>query len=151
VLRVHLPPLRERRECIEALAMHLLTRICRSVKKQIDGFSREVIDLFKGYSWPGNIRELSNTIERAVILEENRIIHLDNVFLPEVATAKAKEQPDRTPQHLQDHEKELILEALKKSLWIQKDAAGLLGVTPRALHYKIKKHGITHPRWYKNH
>ena len=50
---------------------------------------------------------------------------------------------------LEVREKELILEALKDSLWIQKDAASQLGITPRALHYKIAKFGITHPRWRK--
>jgi DNA-binding NtrC family response regulator len=158
VLRVHLPPLRERRDCIEPLATHLLTRICRSVKKQVDGFTPEVMYLFKRYSWPGNIRELSNTIERAVILEDDHFVHLENVSLPEVSqpqdehgnTGQGVRDSERSSQHLQDHEKDLILEALKKSLWIQKDAAALLGVTPRALHYKIRKHGITHPRWYKN-
>ena len=150
VLRVHLPPLRERTECIEPLARHLLTKICRSVKKNVEGFDPEVIEHFKRYSWPGNIRELSNTIERAVIMEENRTIHMESISLPEVASSRAIDSPKPEPQHLIDHEKELIVGALEKSLWIQKDAAALLGITPRTLHYKIKKYGITHPRWYKN-
>jgi DNA-binding NtrC family response regulator len=150
VLRVHLPPVRERSECIEALAHHLLTRICRMVKKNMEGFAPGVIDLFKRYSWPGNIRELSNAIERAVILEDDRIIHLESVILPEVFSAPVNDEPHRAPCRLNDNEKELILDALKECLWIQKDAALRLGVTRRVLNYKIKKYGITHSRWYKN-
>jgi DNA-binding NtrC family response regulator len=151
VLRVHLPPLRERSDCIEPLCRHLLAKICRSVKKNIEGFHPEVIEQFKRYSWPGNIRELSNTIERAAILEDSRTIHMESVSLPGIASApRPVDSPQPGPQHLIDHEKELIVGALGKSLWIQKDAAVLLGITPRALHYKIKKYGITHPRWYKN-
>ena len=66
VLRVHLPPIRERKECIDPLADFLLRKVCRSVRKNITGFSPEVIRMFRSYSWPGNIREFTNTIERAV-------------------------------------------------------------------------------------
>lgn len=154
VLRIQLPPVRERRECIEPIARHLLEKVCRTVKKHVDGFSPGVLDLFKRYSWPGNIREMSNVIERAVLLEETSTVTLENVSLPNLPTAGARQDsaaaPRATVQHLDEQEKSLILEALEKSLWIQKDAAALLGVTPRVLHYKIKKFGITHARWYKN-
>jgi transcriptional regulator with PAS, ATPase and Fis domain len=153
VLRVHLPPLRERQECIEPLANLLLEKICRNVKKHITGFSPEVIDMFKRYHWPGNIRQLSNAIERAALLEESSLIHKDSVSLPEPLGAPPK--PTSTPeapdvQSLSAQEKEMILNSLERSLWIQKDAAKLLGITPRALNYKIKKFGITHPSWLKN-
>ncbi len=151
VLRLHLPPLRERRDCIEPLAYHFLEKICRSLKKQISGFDREVIELFKAYGWPGNIRELSNTIERAVLLEDDTIIHKDSVFLPNITPPRRLETGKaQAPQALDDQERQAILDALEKCLWVQKDAAGVLGVTPRVLNYKIKKYGITHPRWRKN-
>ncbi|MGV8074810.1 MAG: sigma-54-dependent transcriptional regulator [Syntrophobacteraceae bacterium] len=150
VLRVHLPPLRERRECIKPFADHLLDKICRSVKKQVDGFSPDVIELFNRYSWPGNIRELSNTIERAVLLEESRVIQRDNIYLPGSGLIQGTHKPSRPNESLHDHEKELILDALENSLWVQKDAAARLGVSPRVMHYKIRKYGITHHRWHKN-
>jgi transcriptional regulator with GAF, ATPase, and Fis domain len=155
VIRFHLPPLRERQECIESFAYHLLEKICRSVKKQIDGFAPEVMDSFKRYSWPGNIRELSNTIERAVLLEDSRIIQKESVFLPDPLGSPDKKILGRrneggSSQTLDEHEKDLIIEALEQSLWIQKDAAERLGLTPRTLNYKIKRYGITHPRWRKN-
>jgi DNA-binding NtrC family response regulator len=151
VLNVHLPPLRERRECIAPLAHFLLDKACRSLRKKIDGFSRPVLEMFKAYSWPGNIRQLANTIERAVILEEGHTIQEQNVSIPKpISIPKAAAPKAHTTQHLQDREKEVILEALEESLWIQKDAAELLGISPRALNYKIRKLGLTHPRWRKN-
>jgi DNA-binding NtrC family response regulator len=149
VLRVHLPPLRERSECIEPLAYFLLQKICRSVKKRVDGFSPEVIKLLQSYPWPGNIRELSNVIERAAIIEDSFIIHRGSVSLPE-PSATPQGAPGRQPLQLDDNERSLIQLALDESLWIQKDAAIRLGITPRILNYKIKKYGITHPRWRKN-
>jgi DNA-binding NtrC family response regulator len=150
VLAVHLPPLRERRECIEALASYLLDKCCRYLRKEVDGFSPAVIEMFKTYSWPGNIRQLANTIERAVILEERSTIQEENVSLPKPIGLLRTESELYPTQPLQIHEKEVILRALEESLWIQKDAARRLSISPRALNYKIRKLGITHPRWRKN-
>ena len=154
ILRVHLPPLRERMECIEALATHLLADICGRLKERgrLNGFSEETLDHFIRYSWPGNIRQLANTIERAAILEETHLIQLENIILPEPIPAMTQEAaPANYSSHsLVDQEKDAILRALEKSLWVQKEAANLLGISPRALNYKIKRLGITHPRWRKN-
>jgi len=153
VLRLHLPPLRERKKCIEPLADYFLKKICRNVKKKIRGFSREVIDAFTVYSWPGNIRQLANSIERAVILEETEWIQPENIILPEPIQKSIP--PESVPiadsfQTLKSHEKEVILKALDDSLWVQAEAAKKLGITPRALNYRIKKYGITHPKWRKH-
>lgn len=148
VLRIHLPPLRERIECIEPLSRHLLSRICRNARKKIEGFTPEVIELFESYSWPGNIRELSNTIERSVFLEDDRIIHLENVFLP--LPSHSEKKASSSLRNLVERERELVDETLAACNWSQKDAAARLGVTPRMLNYKIKKYGITHPKWRKN-
>jgi DNA-binding NtrC family response regulator len=149
VLRVHLPPLRERLDCIEPMALYLLERICRSVRKRVDGFSPDAISLFKVYAWPGNIRELSNVIERAVIIEDSHTIQRDSVSLPEPGIMRPRDA-GRASLQLNNNEKNLILQALEESLWIQRDAATRLGITPRILNYKVKKYGITHPRWRKN-
>jgi DNA-binding NtrC family response regulator len=150
VIRIHLPPLRERTQCIEPLAAYLLDKLSRSAKKLIKAFSPEVIELFRNSSWPGNIREMSNTIERAILLEDNPVIRLKNVSLPNIDVAL---RPQSRPQVLrlsEKQEKDLIYQALEKNLWIQKDAARELGITPRALNYRIQKLGITHTRWRKN-
>jgi DNA-binding NtrC family response regulator len=152
VLRIHMPPLRERTECIDALSYHLLGRLSRAENKQVNSLSPEVLVLFKTYPWPGNIRELSNAIERAIFLTDGPDIEAVHVSLPKFSAGPAALAPPKQ-QHLRlsaDEEKELINRALQKNLWIQKDAAAELGLTPRALNYRIKKHGITHTRWRKN-
>jgi DNA-binding NtrC family response regulator len=151
ILRVHLPPLRERRECIEPLSYFLLKKLSRSVKKSVDAFSPDVIRLFTEYPWPGNIRQLSNTIERAILMTESRVIEFDSISLPDVTPARLDPLPP--PQALKltgNQERDIIRQALENHLWIQKDAARELGISPRALNYRIKKYGITHSRWRKN-
>ena len=152
VLRVHMPPLRERIECIEPLAYYLLNRLSRAEKKQVDSLSPEVLVLFKTYPWPGNIRELANTIERAIFLTDGPTIEAVHISLPKIRElpAQAAAQQARQLRLSDQEEKELIFRALEKNLWIQKEAARELGLTPRALNYRIKKHGITHTRWRKN-
>ncbi len=156
VLPIRLPPLRERQECLEPLANFLLDKIGRSMHKQVAGFAPEVITAINAYPWPGNIRQLANTIERALLLEDGPAITLESFLLPverrspAPGEAPAPPPPAATPasgQSLVDIEKESIVAALEKTLWIQKDAALLLGISPRVLNHKIKKLGITHPRW----
>jgi len=152
VLRVHLPALRERKECIKPLAYLLLGKTCRNLKKKIKGFSPQVVKGFEAYAWPGNIRELANTIERAAILEESHEIQAENIILPEPIMGTFKPEPVAPAQmdSFKGQEKEMILRALEESFWVQKDAAKLLGISPRVLNYKIKSLGITHTRWRKN-
>jgi len=150
ILSVGLPPLRERKDCIEPMAQTMLAKICRSLKKKIDGYSETVMERIKAYDWPGNIRQLSNVIERAAILQEGTIIRMDNVIIPAPRQKVASGNLDQSLSPTQASEKELILNALEESLWIQKDAAEKLGLSPRTLNYKIKKYYITHPRWRKN-
>ncbi len=150
VLRIHLPPLRERRLCIEPMALYLLDKLCRAAKKRVASFAPEVIRMFEQYPWPGNIRQLSNTIERAILMEDGPVIGPDSISLPDENHLKT---PSTVPVALKmtaDQEKEHICRALEDNLWIQKDAARQLGISPRALNYRIKKLGITHTRWRKN-
>ena len=150
VLRIHLPPLRERMECIEPLARYLLAKLSRSVKKHIESFEPQVIEMFRQYPWPGNIRQLSNTIERAILMEDDVVIRKENISLPttDALSAARTKRPGLTLSP--DQERELISSALEANFWTQKDAARQLGITPRALNYRIKKLGITHSRWRKN-
>jgi len=161
VLPITLPPLRERRQCIMPLANSLLKKLSKSMHKEIYRFSDDSVDIIRDYDWPGNIRQLANTIERAVILEEDRIIHSENISLPEKRTVRFSQGSDSQVEEkavkpavehkgLVEQEKELILSALEDVSWSQKRAAEKLGVTPRALNYKIRKFGITHPNWRRN-
>jgi len=150
VLRIHMPPLRQRLECIEPLAHYFLGKLSRSVKKRIDSFAPDVIEMFRQYPWPGNIRQLSNTIERAILLEDARVIRQESISLPDLGHNVSPNQQAVGLRLSEDQEKDMICSALEGSLWIQKDAARQLGITPRALNYRIKKLGITHSRWRKN-
>jgi len=163
VLPVQLPSLKERKECIMPLAERLLSRYCKSVNRHISRFSDEAIEAILNYDWPGNIRQLANTIERAVILEESDHINMANLALPprrndsdstlKIVTNKRR-RSDRiysdNSGSLAGHEKDLIVKVLEENLWVQKNAALTLGISPRALNYKIGKWGITHPHWRRN-
>jgi DNA-binding NtrC family response regulator len=153
VLRIHLPPLRERREDIPPMAHYLLGRLCRTLKKPVDGFAPEVVERFQAYAWPGNIRQMSNTIERAILVEEGRLINTESVSLPDLQRTASAFEPEASSVGLKlttDQERDMILRALEDNLWIQKDAAAQLGISPRALNYRVKKLGIAHHRWRKN-
>ena len=148
VLPVVLPELKDRPQCIEPLSYKLLDKSCAMLKKKIHGFSPDSLAIIKSYSWPGNIRQLSNTIERAVILEDSDIIESQSIHIPDFHQPAPLSR--RSPEPLEAQEKELILRSLEENLWVQKNAARQLGISPRALNYKINKFGITHPNWRKN-
>jgi DNA-binding NtrC family response regulator len=162
VLPIRLPSLRERKECLMPLSEVLLRKSCRSMRRNFEGFSPAAVALIESYDWPGNIRQLANTIERAVILEDDRFIRAESLSVPavkrepEAISIKAPPAPlpdtaiDEVGDSLAGQERELILRALEEALWLQKNAAKKLGISPRALNYKINKLGITHPHWRRN-
>lgn len=151
VLPIRLPDLRERAQCLLPLAQHFLLKYAKSLNSNVRGFTDTALDQIQKYSWPGNIRQLANTIERAVILEDDDLVGTYNLSLP---TGKPKKvgtaAEDGVTGSLAGQEKELILDALDACLWVQKNAAQKLGISPRALNYKVKKFGITHPNWRKH-
>ncbi|HWR67414.1 MAG TPA: helix-turn-helix domain-containing protein, partial [Desulfomonilia bacterium] len=110
------------------------------------------------YDWPGNIREIRNCIERAVLLAEGEAVRTQDISIlhpnlnhPAVSTERGDNGDNgRSLSSLALSEKEMILDALRKNDWIQKEAATMLGISKRVIHYKIRKYGITHPRWIKN-
>jgi len=150
VLRIHMPPLRERTECIEPLAYLMLDRLSRAVKKRVDTLSPEVLVMLKTYPWRGNIRELSNAIERAIFLADSSEIGATQISIPQISEWPVSAAPSKHLRLSDEEERQMIFRALEKNLWIQKDAARELGLSPRALNYRIQKHGITHDRWRKN-
>ncbi len=168
VVTMTLPPLRERVEDIVLLAQHFLDRYARDLGKPIGGIDPAVGHLLERHSWPGNIRELENTIERAVLMAEGTTLRPADLGLPTPgAPTSSLMPPGNAPPHhsppqtqakstgqpskrLDDIEKVTILQILAETNWIQKDAARLLGVSPRVLNYKIKSHGITHPSWIRH-
>ncbi len=152
VVTIEMPPLRERKEDIAALAGFFIRRFAGELKKKIDGLEPDALKLLMRYHWPGNIRELENAIERAMLLADGTHISIDDLRLgdtgavgsPREAASVVKIPPTGIP--LEEIERLAIVEALKMSNWVQKDAAELLAISPRVMNYKIKTLGIDFPR-----
>ncbi len=144
VVVIELAPLRARPEDIEPLVAVFLKKFQRQISTQITGVSRDAIKMLKEYHWPGNIRQLQNVIERAVIMCDGKEITPEHIALYEKRSSAAKgiiEFPEEGIK-LEDVERMLIVQALERSGWVQKNAAKLLGISPRVINYKIRKHNI---------
>jgi DNA-binding NtrC family response regulator len=152
VVSIETPPLRERKEDIQALAAFFLRRFVGELKKRVDGVSNEALKLLMRYNWPGNIRELENAIERGVLLTEGPQLSAADLRLGELSTTQASGESSPvvkippTGIALEEIERQSIVEALKMSNWVQKDAAELLSISPRVMNYKIKTLGIDYAR-----
>jgi formate hydrogenlyase transcriptional activator len=143
VFPITLPPLRERREDIVPLVEHYVEVFACRMGKPIDTIPDEFMNALKSYSWPGNIRELQNVIERAVILSNGGL--LTNPLRP-TRSALVVTFPPRTT--LRDSERTLILDALEATAWIvggPYGAAARLGMKRTTLIARMKKHGILRP------
>ncbi|MCX6564716.1 MAG: sigma-54 dependent transcriptional regulator [Candidatus Aminicenantes bacterium] len=146
VIKIELPPLRERKEDIPLLVKHFLAIYAKENEKEIDGVSEDVLEILEKNAWPGNVRELENLIERAVVFAKSRTITRDN--LPEILLSPAKKEGDIAGEglNLRDQtlafQKRLIETALKKAKGIQKTAALMLDVKPTTLNEMIKRLGI---------
>ena len=142
VLEIALPPLGERREDIPILADHFKDRFNKRLKKNIDGISNEVLTLFMGYPWPGNIRELEHAMEHAFILCRGRTITVDH--LPS-EIKEYSEIKNHTPEKKFVDEPPKILQALNKAGWNKAKAARLLGISRRTIYRKIAEHKLIKP------
>ena len=136
VFPISLPPLIERQEAIMPLAEYFAVKFKTTLGKKITGFSPEAQTLLLEYSWPGNIRELQNVIERAVILSNGRIDadHL-NIDPQEKSSLSGKGL-------LQTSEQDLIRKVLEEAGGNRKQAARILGISLRTLQYRIKEYGL---------
>ncbi len=147
VVSLAIPPLRERKEDVPALLDHFIAKYGRENKKQISGISAEARDLLMRYSYPGNVRELENIIERAVVLSRKEIITGADLPIHVQATMAEDALPGRElkgslNETLDTVERGLILEALKETGGTQTRAAEKLGISERVLRYKLKKYRI---------
>jgi DNA-binding NtrC family response regulator len=143
VIPIHLPALREHREDIPVLVEAFLKDFCRIHQKDDKEISSEALRWMVNYSWPGNVRELKNVIERLVVVVKEKKILPEH--LPAEIQASQDEQknmliPLKKP--LKEIEKEVIERVLKEVTSHREKAAKILGISPRALQYKIKEYGI---------
>ena len=145
VITITPPPLRERKEDLVPLTLHFMNRFSARMKKHVDTISDDALRLLKEYHWPGNIRELENVIERAVILAGTNQITVDLLPLRTDAGARTAFFGDGTDS-LESIEKDHILRVLKKNAYHKSRTAGILGVTRKTLDRKIADYGLTIPK-----
>jgi two-component system response regulator HydG len=140
VVNLNVPPLRERREDILPLARYFLNGYTNEFKKKVSGFAPGAIEKMRSYYWAGNVRELQNTIERAVLLCDGNLLEAHNLTMD---AQEGNGQPDPARElNLEILEKAAIMQALRLAHGVQKEAASLLGVSPRVLNYKIQQLNI---------
>jgi two-component system response regulator PilR (NtrC family) len=157
VIHIDMPPLRERREDLRALAQHFLEKYAGEMDKSIHKLSSYALDMLGRYDFPGNIRELENMIERSVALETT------NVILPESLALSTYKRGEKSPKEpglvdfdippggldldrlLADVERGYLVKALEMAGGVKQKAAEILGMSLQAFRYRFDKHGIASP------
>jgi len=152
VLPMTLPPLRQRRSDISLLTSFFVDRFSRQFGKRITGVAQDTMQLLSRYEWPGNIRELQNVIERAVVLCPGTVLKLGADLLPVSGDVLTEEQvisgnghSTAVPASLEDVEKNHILDVLNQTRWViegPRGAAKILNLHPNTLRSRMKKLGI---------
>ncbi len=151
VIELRVPPLRERAEDIPVLAEQILQRLAGESGVPPAQLSSDARLALQRYSFPGNVRELENTLERAITLCEGGVVEADDLFLPEHGAAAEpahpaidldQDSPIQLESYMDQVEKEIILKTLDQTRWNKTAAAKKLGITFRALRYRLKKLGL---------
>lgn len=146
VIPVDIPPLRDRKEDISALAEYFIKFFSRKFGKKIQGFSEEAMKALKAYAWPGNVREFRNVVERACILTQGELIDNLEILFPSAAIKQPQINQDgefeMPAMPLSDAEKLVIKAAMKKAEGNKNKAAGILGLHRTTLYKKLEEYGI---------
>jgi two-component system response regulator AtoC len=148
VLPIHIPPLRERNEDIPLLTAHFMRKYSEVMNKNVVGIDSRALEALMNYKWYGNVRELENTIERAIVLADRENIEIENLpleiqnFQEEIPMEPLAEEEYSIKKSSRFLEMNLIKKALKKTKGNHTHAAKLLEISHRALLYKIKEYGI---------
>jgi len=150
VVPIVIPPLRDRKEDIPLLIDHFINKFNVENNKNVKGFNKEAIELMMQYEWPGNVRELENLVERVIALTSAEYIQLSELPLsfkniPKINGLKESVLDGKVSfiQAEEEFEREVILDALKRTNHIQSHAAEILGISRRILKYKMDKLGIS--------
>jgi DNA-binding NtrC family response regulator len=144
VIPVRIPPLRERKDDIPLLVEHFLKTYSETSGKPLKTISPDAFDILNRHDWPGNVRELENAIERAVILQDGRIIMPED--LPEKLRSRGKDRSESvvsvTNLTLDELEREYLLKVLEETSWHKKRAAAILGINASTLYRKLQRYGF---------
>ena len=167
VIKVDVPPLRDRKEDILPLARHFIDRFNRQMGKELKGLAASAMRTLDSYTWRGNVRELENVIERAVALEDSDKVQAESLDLgdipgedrrfaqysmgePSAAIGGASDGPEKLPEsgfvleeHVQSIEREYLAHALQQAGGVKVRAAGLLGMSFRSFRYYLKKYHLS--------
>ena len=144
VIPLILPPLRERVQDIRPLTEFFVTKFAARLNKTIDSIPDEVVEVLKAHDWPGNIRELQNCIERAMLFSPGSVLRLP-LDLKQTVTQTVKRSSESASRTLADADRDHILETLNQTNWLiggQGGAADLLGLPHTTLIYRMRKLGI---------
>lgn len=149
VIRISLPPLRERGNDIKTLAEFFIAKYSQASGIAVEGLSKAALKLLMNYSWPGNVRQLESVIERSVLMAETSLIQPDDLPIEITALAGGSNAvPFEIPPEGIDFEgleKGLIIKAMERTGWVIGKAAPLLGLSYKTLQYRLEKHGIEKP------
>jgi two-component system NtrC family response regulator len=140
IVQIEIPPLRERKEDIPLLLDFFLKRLNARHKKNVRGFSREARDVLIKHDYPGNVRELENIVERAVVLSRGEYVTREDLSI--YGAVEPVPTDGSMKQVVESMEKRMITEALVAANWVQTRAAEAIGISERMLRYKMKKLGI---------
>ncbi|MGA9110959.1 MAG: sigma-54-dependent transcriptional regulator [Smithella sp.] len=144
VVTMSLPPLRERKEDLSILINHFIDKFATENGKNIQGLTSEARDMLLKYDYPGNVRELVNIIERAVVIARDQYITTDDLPFKSVSFPddSGKKYSGALRESVDELEKKLIIESMEKTQDNQTKAAEILGISERMLRYKLKKYGL---------
>ena len=144
VMPINIPPLRERQADIPFLAEHFTRKFSRELGSGIEGITDSAIQRLMEYHWPGNVRELENVIERSVVLCSGKKLDADCIKLDTAPRARQAVQDSFLPEgvSLEEHERNIIREALKRADGNKSQAARMLGLTRNALRYRLSQMGL---------
>jgi two-component system response regulator AtoC len=142
VLPIHLPPLRERKDDIIALAQHFIVEFSRAFNKRVVGIDPSAVERLTGHTWPGNVRELRHTIERAVLLAEGEYLSAMDCGLGDPTPSEHAFQLPTGGLVLSDVERSLVHQALQATGWNLVRAGRLLGLNRDQIRYRIEKFGL---------
>jgi len=142
VFPISMPPLRERREDVPLLVSHFVDESSRKMKKRVDRISSEGMARLRAYDWPGNIRELSNVVERAIILSRSGTLDFSEEAFPSSSTTCGRE-PAVTLEAIERNHIEQVLKQTHGVIHGPNGAAKLLGLNPSTLRSRIKRLGLS--------